>query len=371
MKKKAGLIVNPIAGMGGRVGLKGTDGLETLKKAIDLGANPWAESRAKEALRQLVRLKNKIELITYPKKMGEYVAVSCGFSPKVIKALQGSMTTAEDTKKAARKMRDLGVDLLLFAGGDGTARDIYDAIDEDLTVLGIPAGVKAYSAVYAATPARAGELAVLYLEGKIREVIEAEIMDINEEKVREGKLSVKLYGYLRIPFQREYVPGAKSPTPASEKYNQEEIAAEAVENMSDEYCYIIGPGTTTKAIMKRLNLHHSLLGVDLIHKEKLVGKDLNETELLEKIKGKKTKIIVTSIGGQGYVFGRGNQQISPKVIREVRKENIIIVATERKVESLHGRPLLLDTGDKELDKQLSGYYKVIAGYRKTIIYKLT
>lgn len=370
-KKKAGLIVNPIAGMGGRVGLKGTDGLETLKKAIELGAKPWAEDRAKEALKQLANLKNKIELITYPKKMGENVAISCGFSPKVIETLQGSMTTAEDTRRAARKMRDLGVDLLLFAGGDGTARDIYDAVDEDPMVLGIPAGVKIYSAVYAATPARAGELAALYLEDKIREVIEAEVMDVDEEKFREGKLSAKLYGYLRIPFQRGYVPGAKSPTPASEKYNQEEIAAEVIENMSDEYYYIIGPGTTTKAIMKRLNLHYSLLGVDLIHKEKLVGKDLNEAELLEKIKGKKTKITVTSIGGQGYIFGRGNQQISPRVIREVGKDNIIIVATKRKIEALHGCPLLVDTGDKELDKQLSGYYRIIVGYRENIIYKAT
>lgn len=368
-KKKVGLIVNPIAGMGGRVGLKGTDGLETLKKAIELGAKPWAEDRAKEALKQLVHLKNKIELITYPKQMGEYTAISCCFSPKVIGTLSGSMTVAEDTKRAAREMRDLGVDLPLFVGGDGTARDIYDAIDEDLVVLGIPAGVKIYSAVYAATPTRAGELAALYLEGKIREVIEAEVMDIDEEKFREGKLSGGLYGYLRIPFQQGYLPGAKSPTSVSERYNQEEIAAEVIENMSDEYYYIIGPGTTTKAIMKRLNLDYCLLGVDLVYKKKLVGKDLNETMLLEKIR-KKAKIIVTSIGGQGYIFGRGNQQISPRVIKEVGKDNINIVATKRKIEALHGRPLLVDTGDEELDKQLSGYYRVTVGYGEEIIYKV-
>lgn len=371
MRKKLGLIVNPIAGMGGRVGLKGTDGIETLKKAIKLGAKPWAEDRAREAIKQLTRLKEKIELITYPKQMGENVAVSCSFNPTVIGELSGEMTTAEDTKRAAREMLDLGVDLLLFAGGDGTARDIYDAIDLKMVVLGIPAGVKIYSAVFAVNPTRAGELAALYLEGRIKDVIEAEVLDIDEDKFREDQLSIKLYGYLKIPVERGYIPGGKSPTPVSEKYNQEEIAADIIDEMSDDYYYIIGPGTTTKTIMKMLNLEHSLLGVDIIYKRKLIGKDLNEKQILEIIKGKKAKIIVTPIGGQGYVFGRGNQQISPKVIREVGKDNIIIVATRRKLQTLRGRPLLVDTGDKELDKHLSGYYKVVTGYRERTIYKIS
>lgn len=371
LKKRLGLIVNPIAGMGGRVGLKGTDGIETLKKAIELGAKPWAEDRAREALKQLTRLKGKIELITYPKQMGENVAVSCSFNPTVIGELSGEMTTAEDTKRAAREMLDLGVDLLLFAGGDGTARDIYDAVDLNLVVLGIPAGVKIYSAVFAVNPARAGELAALYLEGKIKEVVEAEVLDIDEKKFRENQLSIKLYGYLKIPIERGYIPGGKSPTPVSEKYNQEEIAADIIDEMSDDYYYIIGPGTTTKTIMKMLNLDYSLLGVDIIYRRKLVDKDLNEKQILEIIKGKKAKIIVTPIGGQGYVFGRGNQQISPKVIREVGKNNIIIVATRRKLQSLQGKPLLVDTGDRKLDKQLSGYYKVITGYRERTIYKVS
>jgi len=371
LKKKLGLIVNPIAGMGGRVGLKGTDGLETLKKALKLGSKPWAEDRAKETLKQLLHLKDEIELITYPKQMGENAAISCSFHPTVIGELTGEMTTAEDTKRAAREMRDLGVNLLLFAGGDGTARDIYDAIDLGIVVLGIPAGVKVYSAVFAVNPIRAGELAALYLEGKIRDVVKAEVLDINEEEFREGRLSIRLYGYLKIPVKRSYVPGAKSPTPVSEKYNQEEIAADIIDEMSDDYYYIVGPGTTTKTIMKMLNLDYSLLGVDIIYRKKLIGKDLNEKQILEIIKGKKAKIIVTPIGGQGYVFGRGNQQISPNVIKEVRKDNIIIVATRRKLHSLHGRPLLIDNGDKELDKQLKGYYKIVTGYRERTIYKVS
>jgi len=371
LKRKLGLIINPIAGMGGRVGLKGTDGPEALKRAIELGAQPWAEDRTREALRKLSHLRDEIELVTYPGSMGENAAISCGFSPIVIGELRGERTTAEDTKRAAREMRDLDVDLLLFAGGDGTARDICDAIGQDLVVLGIPAGVKVYSAVFAINPLYAGELAALYLKGRVSEIIEAEVLDIDEEAFRKGKLSIKLYGYLRIPVKREYISGAKSPTPISEKYNQEEIAIDIIEQMSDEYYYIIGPGTTTKTIMKKLNLDYNPLGVDIIHNRKLIGKDLNEKQILEIINNKKAKIIVTPIGGQGYVFGRGNQQISPTIIRYVGRTNIIIVATRRKLNSLHGRPLLVDTGDEELDEQLKGYYKIITGYHERIVYRIS
>lgn len=369
--KKLGLIINPIAGMGGRVGLKGTDGEETLKMALKLGAKPWAEDRAKEALKQLLLLKDRVELITYPKKMGENASLSCSFTPKVIGELKGEKTTAEDTKRAADEMRVLGVDLLLFVGGDGTARDIYDAIDRSLVVLGIPAGVKVFSAVFAVNPVVAGELARLFLMGEIREVVDAEVLDIDEELFRRGKLSTRLYGYLKIPVKRGYTSGSKSTTPMSERYNKEEIAAEILDEMSDEYYYIIGPGTTTKVIMEFLNLDYSLLGVDIIHKKKLVGRDLNEKGILETIRGRKAKIIVTPIGGQGYLFGRGNQQISPKVIREVGKDNIIIVSTRNKLRSLSRRTLLVDTGSEILDKELSGYYRVVTGYRERAIFKVS
>ena len=247
--KRLGLIVNPIAGMGGRVGLKGTDGLEILKKAKRLGAKPVAHERAKKALKELECLKDRIEIITCSNKMGEEVARQCGFSLRVMKTGKAPLTTASDTQKAAKEMLSLKVDLLFFAGGDGTARDIYDAIGDSLVVLGIPSGVKIHSAVYACNPAAAGELAALYFQGKATEVGEAEVMDTDEEKFRRQILSAKLYGYLRIPFRKRYLQRVKTGSSANEKYSQEAIAFEITENLSDEFRYIIGPGTTTSAIM--------------------------------------------------------------------------------------------------------------------------
>lgn len=366
--KKVGLIINPIAGMGGRVGLKGTDGIDVLEKAIKLGAKPWAQKRAKEAIDGLITLKDKIEVVTYPGDMGEDAVTSCGVSPKVMGALSVP-TTASDTKRAARDMLDLRVDLLLFVGGDGTARDISSVIGDSLVVLGIPAGVKVHSAVYACNPVKAGELAALYLEGKVRKVVEAEVMDIDEEAFRNGILSAKLYGYLRIPFEERYTQRLKAGSSITERYNQEAIAAEVVANMSDEV-YIIGPGSTTGVVMEKLNLDYSLLGVDLVYRKRLIGKDVSESELLEKIRGKNPKLIVTPIGGQGYLFGRGNQQMSSEVIKDVGKDNIIIIATKQKINSLQGRPLLVDTGDRVLDRHLHGYYRIVTGYRESVVYKV-
>jgi len=371
VERKIGLIVNPIAGMGGRVGFKGTDGWNIVEKAMKLGAKPWSQDRATRALKKLSPLKDEIELITYPGDMGENVVFKCGFKPKVIGRLNSERTTSEDTKQAAKEMLKLGVDLILFVGGDGTARDIYDAIDLNGVVIGIPAGVKMYSAVFASSPEAAGKLAVKYLKGEIRDTVEREVMDIDEEKFRQGVFAVRLYGYLRIPFNKKYIVGGKSPTSINERLNQEAIAVEVIENMEDDCYYIIGPGTTTKMILKKLNCDYSLLGVDIVYRGELVGKDLNESQILEIIKDKQAKIVVSPIGGQGYVFGRGNQQISPKVIREVGgKPNVIIVATQQKIIPLRGRPLLVDTNDKKLDEDLSGWYKVVIGYKESLMYKV-
>jgi predicted polyphosphate/ATP-dependent NAD kinase len=363
------LIVNPVAGIGGRVGLKGSDGAEIQRQALALGAVPQSQNRAIQTLER-IRSVDSLEIVTYPGEMGESAARACGHEPTVIGVIEPGKTTAEDTQCAAREMMELGVSLLLFAGGDGTARDVYSAVGENLPALGIPAGVKIHSAVYAANPISAGDLTASYLQGNVRSLREAEVMDIDEEAVRRGVVSAKLYGYLKVPFERRFLQGLKTPSSPSEQAAMTEIGAAVASGMEDGWLYIIGPGTTTRAITDRLGLEKTLIGVDVVADGKLIAADVNESQLLALLEGRKAKIVVTPIGGQGYLFGRGNQQISPEVIKRIGKENIVVVSTSGKIHSLRGRPLRVDTGDLELDEMLSGHIRIVTGYSEQIVYRV-
>jgi predicted polyphosphate/ATP-dependent NAD kinase len=303
--------------------------------------------------------------------MGENEAKKCKFKPTVIGSIQKGKTSNTDTKNGAVDMMRLKVDLILFAGGDGTARDICEAIDCKVPALGIPAGVKIHSAVYAVNPERAGDLAVRHLQASLP-LQEAEVMDVDEEAFIEGRVSAKLYGYLNVPFERGFTQSAKSGSAGTgdEEYQKKVIAACVVEQMNDEFLYIIGPGSTTRAIGQELGFEKTILGVDVVDRRKLVAKDANERQLLELISGRKAKIVITPIGGQGYIFGRGNQQISPAVIRKVGKDNIIVVATRNKLNSLITKPFLVDTGDEEVDKGLTGYVRVLVGYSEEVVKKV-
>jgi len=371
--KKVGLIVNPIAGMGGRVGLKGSDGEETLRQARQLGATPTAPGRALETLLALATLTDQIEVVTYPAEMGEMEARQAGFKPQVIGQIRPDRTTADDTRRAGAEMAVLGVDLLLFAGGDGTARNIYEAIGLSIPALGIPAGVKIHSGVYATTPNRAAQLAAMVLSGQVKAFGELEVMDIDEEAFRRGRVSARLYGYLKVPLERRFTQGAKaaSSNSAHEATARQSIAEQIVETMKAGCLYIIGSGTTPRAIMERLGLQNTLLGIDAVMDGNLSATDLNESQLLKLMDDHKTRIIVTPIGGQGYVFGRGNQQLSSEVIKKTGIENIIVAATPGKLASLQRRPLLVDTGDKEVDEMLRGYVRVVTGYREEMVYKVS
>ncbi len=394
--KKLGFLVNPVAGMGGKVGLKGTDGSEILEKAIAMGARPEAGNKAVLALEELKPLAGNIELFTCRGEMGEEVAVRCGFRPKLVSIGapgsmsespspsrvegfgQGEETTAQivsgpaDTEAAVKIMAEEEVDLLLFAGGDGTARNIFNALGEDanLPVIGIPAGVKIHSAVYATTPRKAGELARLFLQEGELPLRRAEVMDIDEECFREGRLSARLYGYLFVPCAGDLMQNLKIGGVTSEEAVLEAIAEHVVENMDEETVYIIGPGSTTGPIMHKLGFENTLLGVDVIRKKKLLVADANEKQILEQINEKPAKIIVTVIGGQGYIFGRGNQQISAEVISTVGKDNIIIVATRVKILALDHSHLLVDTGDDPVNEMLKGFTRIITGYHEELIYKI-
>ena len=361
-QKTVGFIVNPIAGMGGAVGLKGTDGQEILTKALSLGAKPVAPVRAETFLSELSRFNPDLRLVVGAENMGEDEAKICGLTPTVI-GERKRQTHSEDTRKTAQIMADGGVDILVFCGGDGTARDTLNAVDMRFPVLGVPTGVKMHSAVFAVTPQAAARVTVRFLNGELP-LMEAEVMDVDEKAFREGHVSAKLYGYVLTPYEPHLIQANKlaSPMTESELRNQAAIAIYIIEEMKPGVIYIVGPGTTTRTIADLLDAKKTLLGVDLFCNKTIIAHDRNEKQILKAIAGKKAQIIVTPIGGQGFVFGRGNQQLSPAVIRQVGLDNVIIAATKGKLRGL--KNLRIDTGDAKLDSDIREHkLRVISDYK--------
>ncbi len=372
--KRVGLIVNPIAGMGGRCGLKGTDGAEILAEARALGAEPEAPGRAQLALSRMAPLKEEVEILTVSGEMGEAEARAAGFTPTVLFSTDGKTTTSDDTRRAAGEMAAAGVDLILFAGGDGTARDVYAAAGTDAVCLGVPAGCKIHSGVYGINPRNAGELAALYLQGKVTKVKQAEVMDIDEDAFRQGRVSAELFGYLTVPRDEARVQGGKAGRAASDENALDAIAFGLMDRMDSETLYLLGTGSTVFGIKQRIGIAGTLLGVDVTRGRELVAADVTERQLLDLLGpkgGTPAKIVVTVIGGQGYIFGRGNQQLSPRVIERVGRENIIVVATRQKIAALGARPLLVDTGSEATNDMLTGYMRVVTGYDEQVAVRVS
>jgi len=364
---KLGFIVNPIAGMGGRVGLKGTDGV--LKEAIARGAKPIAPKRAVEFLKSLKENIEglNIELITCPGIMGEKEVEKAGLKAKILPMKLGEETSAEDTKNAVELLAAEKVDLIVFVGGDGTAKDIFDAMQKcgQLPVLGVPSGVKMYSGIFAVNPIDAAEVVAAFTEEKA-EIAEFEIMDADEKAIRSDTFAVKLHGFLKGPFVPARIQGSKqvSPETVDEKENQKAIARFIIEEMQPDGTYILGPGTTVKTIAELLGVEKTVLGVDVYKKGRVVL-DVDERKILEEVEDwRKTWIILSPIGHQGILLGRGNQQISPEIIKKVGKQRIIVAATRSKLRGIEGNVLRVDTGDAEVDNMLRGYIKVVTDYRE-------
>ncbi len=333
--------------MGGAVGLKGTDGTVILKKALSLGAKPIAYSRAQAFLEELIPAKKGLKFIVGAGSMGEDAVTKYGFSCQVLGEKKAE-TTSNDTRIYAKEMAKAHVDLLVFCGGDGTARIIQKAVDMKVPVLGVPTGVKMHSSVFAVSPKAAARATLRYLWASLP-LREAEVMDVDEKAFREGHLSAQLYGYTLTPYEPELIQANKmaSPMTENELRNQAAIAIYVIENMPPNTVYVVGPGTTTRTIADLLDAKKTLLGVDIFFNKKIIAKDVNEKKILQATKGKSARIIVTPIGGQGFIFGRGNQQISSKVIRQIGMDNIVVVATKGKLGSL--KSLRVDTGDPNLD----------------------
>ncbi len=364
--KRIGLIVNPIAGMGGSVGLKGTDG-NIYKQALKLGAKPVTPKRTRDFL-SFITHKNEIIFFVAPGKMGEEYIRDFNFKYVVVGHIHGE-TSSEDTRRIAKEMMEKNIELLVFVGGDGTARDIYDAINSSIPVIGVPGGVKIFSPVFSVSAKASARILDAFIEGVEKK--EGEVLDIDEDAFRSGKLAARLYGYLLVPDVKEMLQGAKEASNISKSSEEEkkEIAEYIVEEMNEDTLYLLGPGTTLKKIADRIGVPKTLLGIDAVFNYKLVGEDLNEKGILNLLnKYGKSKIIVTPIGGNGFIFGRGSKQFTPEVLKKVGKDNIIVVGTKDKINSLDY--LRIDTGDLEVDKLLCGYINVIVGYREEVVMKI-
>jgi len=371
-----GFVINPIAGMGGRVGLKGTDGLAA--EAVRLGAEPIAGARALVSLRVLKSLLDgapgapSIDWLTASGVMGEDALRAAGFATIEVVHAAATATSVHDTQAVVQKLVCARVDLVLFCGGDGTARDVCRVTGEETPILGIPSGVKMYSGVFGITPARTAEILMRYLMGEIG-LAAAEIVDLDEEKYRRDEWAVRLYMTARTPFEPTYVQTAKALiVGVDEDAVKEDIAAYLREeiDMQPETLFLLGPGSTVQAVGRALDIDKTLLGVDAVVDHQIVDKDLNERQILDLLaRYRQRKLVLSPIGAQGFLLGRGNQQLSPRVVRLIGAENIIVVATPAK---LARTPLLrFDSGDSTLDADMISrkFVPIVIGYHRIRLVK--
>ena len=369
---KLGLIINPYAGIGGALALKGSDGKAIREQALKMGAQLKAGEKTRLALEQVSEVQQQVQVFTAAGEMGERVAQELGFNTEVVYSPAQSQSEGFDSENAAQALLDKNVDLILFAGGDGTARNVCKIVEHKAPVLGVPSGCKIHSGVYAITPQAAGRVVAMLVRGEIVSLSEGLVMDIDEDLFRLGRVNARQYGEMSVPSELRYVQAVKMGGKESDELVLEDIAAHVIEEMylSPETLFVMGSGSTVDKVMQDLGLANTLLGVDLVQNRQVLASDLTANGLLEAIQGAKVKLVITLIGGQGHIFGRGNQQLSPEVLRLIGKQNILVIATKSKLQALNSKPLIADTGDLHLDQELAGVIPVITGYHDQVLYPL-
>ena len=375
MVLKIGFVINPIAGMGGKVGLKGTDGV--LNQALKLGAKPVAVDKANETIKRFISYyskKDEIKWFTCSGKMGGEILKKAGLENiEIVYSPLSKMTSSNDTKNACKKFLEKNVDLVLFCGGDGTARDIFEIVKNRIPIHGIPSGVKMHSGVFGITANASAKMLYEYVDKSLT-VGDAEIMDLDEEKYRKGIWNIRLFGIAKGIVEPTYIQVGKS---TFESVSDDEIKDELSDHIIDEIeknkdvLYLFGSGGTIDYIAKKIGVKNTLLGIDAVYNKKLISKDLNEEGILRLLsKYKKAKVILSPIGAQGFILGRGNLQLSSKAIKKIGLDNIIIVSTPAKLAST---PVIrVDTGDKKLDDIFAKkeFIMVVIGYRLSRVVKI-
>ena len=360
------VMVNPDAGLGGRLGFKGSDGRAAEARAA--GAQDRAGPRMRQCLEKLAELtREPIEIIAWDGRMGgDWIPgnyTSTGVTPD---------TT--DAASTSDFIKSHSPDLFLYAGGDGTTRDIVEALgDREIPLVGVPGGVKMHSGCFATTPKAAAEVVWSFVTGDLM-VARTEVMDLDEEVYRKGEWKVKMYGEAFTPASPRWMQGAKEQVQRESEEETLEAMSAHIANLVEENSDLMivwGSGGTLRQMCKQLGHESTLLGIDILHAGKMYN-DLNEQGLLEIINSHdgEIKLLLSPMGGQGFLIGRGNLQLSPDVLRSIGIENILGIATPAKLLGLN--ELRIDTSDENLDAEIRSkkYLKVLQGYRTTRVIRV-
>jgi len=372
---RLGLLVNPDAGLGGRLGLKGSDGQAELARSK--GAEDRSGPRMRLMLEYFSKLRRSgfegIEWVSSEGRMGtDWLPEGATIgSVRTTHSSSGS-TSADDTAAAVGALLKEGIDLLVYAGGDGTTRDIVAALDSagspDTPVIGVPTGVKMHSGCFAASPKAAAEVLSAWLDGDLL-LASTEVLDLDEERYRQGEWVVQLYAEAMTPASPRWMQGSKQRIEASDEEDTTEGLADHIRELviSEDGLVIWGSGGTLRAIAEMNGFQPTNLGIDATLGNEQVGTDLDETGLLEILSSHTgpVTLLLSPMGGQGFLIGRGNLQLSPEVLRAIGIDNILGVVTPAKL--LTVRRLRIETGDANLDAEFAAkrYMKVLQGYRTT------
>ncbi len=371
---RLGLVVNPYAGVGGPSALKGSDHKDSLDVAAERGVQPRVNQRVRDMLVALQTDLKRIHIITASGLMGEHACEGFSLGKVSIVYDAPEKTNSKDTHLATEQIRNAHIDLLVFVGGDGTARDVFSVIGDTQTVLGLPAGVKMHSAVFAVTPKAVASVIDSMINHRLVSARMAEVRDIDEDAFSKGQVKTRYFGEMQIPDDQLLVQSVKCSGILDDEIMLDELSAYLAETIDyDDTLYILGSGGTLKHFKSFLGLTApTLLGVDVWYKGEVIHHDVHEQQLFDLVQQyKQVKIILSVIGGQGIVLGRGNQQISARIIEAVGIESLQFVSTQTKLLALNGRPLSVDSGSDALNKRLSGFHKIICGYEDFVLYEIS
>ena len=370
---KVGFLINPIAGLGGKVGLHGTDD-QYAELALAKGAQPLSAERALRAFRALAPFKDFFSFITVAGEMGGDLLDELDIDYVELKTINSSesygRTSRQDTHEAVAAMFDLGTEVILFAGGDGTARDIYSVVGANLPMVGIPAGVKMRSGVFASYPENAAQILIDHVNnaGTKREF--TEILDADSTGKSEIEINSEFFGLALTINSRSLL---QNPKLVSSNYEDDliELAAELAQGLSPDTLYLFGPGRTTNLILNSAGFSGSAIGVDALYNGVLIGADLSELEILDLMhKYRKPFLFLGVIGGQGFLLGRGNQQLSFRVLERIGEDNIYILAGSKKLSGLFPSRLFVDLGEDVQGTFLRGYRHVHTSPGRTTLCNL-